>query len=72
MQSDICYQVVAVCDEVEKLVERVRPLRDDLGLEIAEQDFLGKLESSIQETNIKEKVVRLVVHLLLRLMMQGE
>ena len=65
MQSDICYQVVAVCDEVEKLVKRVRPLRDDLGLEIAEQDFLGKLESSIQETNIKEKVVRLVVHLLL-------
>ena len=70
MQSDICYQVVAVCDEVEKLVERVRPLRDDLGLEIAEQDFLGKLESSIQETNIKENSCK--VHLLLRLMMQGE
>ncbi len=39
-----CYQVVTVCDEVEELVERVRALRDDLGLKIAEQDFLGKLE----------------------------
>ena len=35
-------QVITVGDQVEELVEGVRPLRDDFGLEVSDQDFFGK------------------------------
>ena len=37
-------QIITVGNQIEKLVERLRPFRDDLGFEVADQNFLWEHE----------------------------